>query len=169
MPAIEASRVRLAEQLSNDVESLLKLVWRKKKNVLDAPDTGDRDSEHVVAVRASSTADAGRRMAVFTRSLGRPKRLRGHFHRILKSTTVPVPERLRDMEFDLNRGDSSGEEGSDSEPEAWWGGSQPFGEDDYDPGIAVSSHAEVVETDFGHRYPTDFGQTDFGQTDFGQS
>ena len=25
------------------------------------------------------------------------------------------------------------------------------------------------QTDFGHRYPTDFGQTDFGQTDFGQS
>ena len=26
-----------------------------------------------------------------------------------------------------------------------------------------------VETDFAHRYPTDFGQTDFGQTDFGQN
>ena len=25
------------------------------------------------------------------------------------------------------------------------------------------------QTDFGHRYPTDFGQTDFGQTDFGQT
>ena len=41
------------------------------------------------------------------------------------------------MEFDLTRGDSSSEEGSDSEPEAWWGGSQPCGEDDYDPEIAV--------------------------------
>ena len=41
--------------------------------------TGDRDSEHVVAVRASSTADAGGRMAVFARSSGRPKRLRANF------------------------------------------------------------------------------------------
>ena len=37
-----------------------------------------------------------------------------------------------------------------------------------------SAAARVVETDFGqtdfgHRYPTDFGQSDFGQTDFGQT
>ena len=38
------------------------------------------------------------------------------------------------MEFDLTRGDS--------EPEVWWGGSQPCGEDDYNPEIAVSD-AEV--------------------------
>ena len=107
--------------------------------------TSDRDSEHVVAVRASSTAEAEGRMAVFTRSSGRPKRLRvvGHFHRISQTTTVPDPERLRDMEFDLTRGDSSSEEGSDSETEAWWGGFQPCVEDDYDTEIAVSSHAEV--------------------------
>ena len=29
--------------------------------------------------------------------------------------------------------------------------------------------ADFGQSDFGHRYPTDFGQTDFGQTDFGQS
>ena len=77
--------------------------------------TGDRDSEHVVVVRASSTADTGERMAVFTRSSGRPKRLSvvGHFHRVSQTTTVPDPERLRGMEFDLTRGDSSCEEGSD--------------------------------------------------------
>ena len=47
------------------------------------------------------------------------------------------------MEFDLTRGDSSSEEGSDSETDAWWGGSQLCGEDDCDPEIAVSSHVEV--------------------------
>ena len=48
---------------------------------------GDRDCEHVVAVRASSTANAGR-MAVLARSSGHPKRLRvvGHFHRISQTT-----------------------------------------------------------------------------------
>ena len=99
--------------------------------------TSDRDSEHALAVRASSNADAGRRMAVFARSSGRPKRLRvaGHFQRISQTTTVPaLPERLRDMEFDMTRGDSSSdhiaeeghnpldEAGSDSETEAWWEG-----------------------------------------------
>ena len=48
-------------------------------------------------------------MAVLARSSGRPKRLRvvGHFQRISQTTTVPAPERLRDMEFDRKRGDSS--------------------------------------------------------------
>ena len=67
------------------------------------------DSEHALAVRASSTADAGR-MAVFASSSSRPKRLRvaGHFQRMSQTTTVPAfPERLRDMEFDMTRGDSS--------------------------------------------------------------
>ena len=29
--------------------------------------------------------------------------------------------------------------------------------------------ADFGQTDFGHPYPTDFGQTDFGQTDFGKT
>ena len=37
------------------------------------------------------------------------------------------------------------EAGSDSETEAWWGGSQASGEDDYDPEIAVSSHDHMAE------------------------
>ena len=40
--------------------------------------------------------------------------------------------------------------------------------------VQNSTCASGVETDFGqsdfgHRYPTDFGQSDFGQSDFGQS
>ena len=82
---------------------------------------------HALAVRDSSNADAGRRVAVLARPSGRPKRLRvvGHFQR---------PESLRDMEFDMTGGDSSSdhnaedeghnplddEVGSDSGMEAWW-------------------------------------------------
>ena len=33
----------------------------------------------------------------------------------------------------------------------------------------ASVETDFGQTDFGHRYPTDFGQTDFGQTDFGQT
>ena len=33
----------------------------------------------------------------------------------------------------------------------------------------VPVETDFGQTDFGHRYPTDFGQTDFGQTDFGQN
>ena len=33
----------------------------------------------------------------------------------------------------------------------------------------IKVETDFGQTDFGHRYPTDFGQTDFGQSDFGQS
>ena len=72
--------------------------------------TGGIDTERALAVRASSNADAGGRVAVFAGSSGRPKRLRvvGLFQRISQSTTVPEPpESLRDMEFDMTRCDSS--------------------------------------------------------------
>ena len=42
------------------------------------------------------------------------------------------------------------EAGSDSEPEAWWGGSQASGEDDYDPEDAVFSHDHMVEVCVDH-------------------